>query len=104
MARSSRPLVAASGGSRGRRGAARRERGRLHVPHRGQQLVPQHRRAALLVLLIIGFFVWMQRLAAGQMGNVMSIGRSRAKAYTTDKPSTTFADIAGYEGVKQGDH
>ena len=43
----------------------------------------------------------MQRRAAGQMGNVMSIGRSRAKAYTTDKPSTTFADIAGYEGVKQ---
>ena len=52
-------------------------------------------------LLIIGFFVWMQRRAAGQMGNVMSIGRSRAKAYNTDKPSTTFADIAGYEGVKQ---
>ena len=43
----------------------------------------------------------MQRRAAGQMGNVMSIGRRRAKAYTADKPSTTFADIAGYEGVKQ---
>jgi cell division protease FtsH len=27
--------------------------------------------------------------------------RSRAKAYNADKPSTTFADIAGYEGVKQ---
>ena len=55
----------------------------------------------LPVLLIIGFFVWMQRRAAGQMGNVMSIGRSRAKAYSQDKPSTTFSDIAGYEGVKQ---
>ena len=55
----------------------------------------------LPVLLIIGFFVWMQRRAQGQMGNVMSIGRSRAKAYSTDQPSTTFADIAGYEGVKQ---
>ncbi len=43
----------------------------------------------------------MQRRAAGQMGNVMSIGRSRAKAYNTDKPSTTFSDIAGYTGVKQ---
>src|SRR4249920_1780518 len=52
-------------------------------------------------ILIIVFFVWLQRRAAGQMGNVMSIGRSRAKAYTADKPSTTFADIAGYEGVKQ---
>ncbi|MEY2400162.1 MAG: cell division protease FtsH [Ilumatobacteraceae bacterium] len=55
----------------------------------------------LPLVLLIGFFMWMQRRSAGQMGNVMSIGRSRAKAYTTDKPSTTFADIAGYEGVKQ---
>ncbi len=55
----------------------------------------------LPVMLIIGFFVWMQRRAQGQMGNVMSIGRSRAKAYSADKPSTTFSDIAGYEGVKQ---
>ncbi|MDW3216462.1 MAG: ATP-dependent zinc metalloprotease FtsH [Ilumatobacteraceae bacterium] len=54
----------------------------------------------LPVLLIIGFFVWMQRRAQGQMGNVMSIGRSRAKSYDADKPSTTFSDIAGYEGVK----
>ena len=55
----------------------------------------------LPVMLIIGFFVWMQRRAAGQMGNVMSIGRSRAKTYDADKPSTTFSDIAGYAGVKQ---
>ena len=52
-------------------------------------------------ILIIGFLVWMNKRAQGQMGNVMSIGRSRAKAYQADKPSTTFADIAGYEGVKQ---
>ncbi|HEX9968972.1 MAG TPA: ATP-dependent zinc metalloprotease FtsH, partial [Acidimicrobiales bacterium] len=51
--------------------------------------------------LIIGFLIWMQRRASGQMGNVMSVGRSRAKTYDADKPSTTFADIAGYEGVKQ---
>ncbi|MFN3254951.1 MAG: ATP-dependent zinc metalloprotease FtsH [Ilumatobacter sp.] len=55
----------------------------------------------LPVFLIIAFLVWMQRRAAGQMGGVMSIGKSKAKAYTTDKPSTTFGDIAGYEGVKQ---
>jgi cell division protease FtsH len=54
----------------------------------------------LPVMLIIGFFVWLQRRAQGQMGGVMSIGRSKAKAYDTDKPSTTFSDIAGYEGVK----
>ncbi len=51
--------------------------------------------------LIMGFFIWMQRRAMGQAGNIMSIGRSRAKNYNADKPSTTFADVAGYEGVKQ---
>ncbi len=51
-------------------------------------------------VLIIGFFVLMQRRAQGQMGNIMSIGRSRAKTYSTERPGTTFADVAGYEGVK----
>ncbi len=55
----------------------------------------------LPVLLLIGFFVWMQRRAQGQMGSVMQIGRSKAKTYSSEKPGTTFADIAGYEGVKQ---
>jgi cell division protease FtsH len=55
----------------------------------------------LPVMLIIGFFVWMQRRAQGQMGGVMSIGKSKAKAYDADRPSTTFDDIAGYAGVKQ---
>jgi len=50
--------------------------------------------------LIIGFLVWMNKRASGQMGNMMSVGRSRAKTFNPDRPSTTFADIAGYEGVK----
>ena len=54
----------------------------------------------LPVILIIGFFVWLQRRAQGQMGGVMSVGKSKAKAYDADNPSTTFNDIAGYEGVK----
>jgi cell division protease FtsH len=52
-------------------------------------------------MLIMGFFIWMQRRAMGQAGNIMSIGRSKAKPYDADNPTTTFADIAGYEGVKQ---
>jgi cell division protease FtsH len=55
----------------------------------------------LPVSLLILFFVWMQRRAMGQAGNIMSVGKSKAKAYTTDRPSTTFADVAGYDGVKQ---
>jgi len=55
----------------------------------------------LPVLLLSGFFVWMSRRAQGQMGAVMNIGRSRAKVYATDKPKTTFADVAGYSAVKE---
>ncbi len=51
--------------------------------------------AAFIVLII-----WMARRAQGQMGGIMSIGRSRAKVYTTERPRTTFSDVAGYEGVK----
>jgi cell division protease FtsH len=55
----------------------------------------------LPVGLFIAFFWWMQRRAQNQMGGIMSIGRSRAKTYSTERPGTTFADVAGYDGVKQ---
>ena len=55
----------------------------------------------LPVMLLIGFFWWMQRRAQGQMGGIMSVGRSKAKTYTTERPGTTFDDVAGYAGVKQ---
>ncbi|MEO2171420.1 MAG: ATP-dependent zinc metalloprotease FtsH, partial [Acidimicrobiales bacterium] len=55
----------------------------------------------LPVGMIILFFWWMSRRAQGQMGGMMSIGRSKAKLYTTERPGTTFDDVAGYEGVKQ---
>jgi cell division protease FtsH len=55
----------------------------------------------LPVLLLVIFFVWMSRRAQGQMSGIMSIGRSRAKVYTTERPRTSFADVAGYSGVKQ---
>jgi cell division protease FtsH len=56
---------------------------------------------ALPLLLFVGFIVWMNRRAQGQMGGIMQIGRSKAKTYSSEKPGTTFADVAGYEGVKQ---
>ncbi len=34
------------------------------------------------------------------MSGIMSIGRSKAKVYTTERPRTTFTDVAGYNGVK----
>ncbi|HET9690699.1 MAG TPA: ATP-dependent zinc metalloprotease FtsH [Acidimicrobiales bacterium] len=55
---------------------------------------------AVYLLLIVGVFFFITRRAQGQMGNIMSIGRSKAKVYTTERPRTTFADVAGYDGVK----
>ncbi len=55
----------------------------------------------LPVALLIGFFWWIARRQQSQMGGIMSIGRSKAKTYTTERPATTFADVAGYEGVKR---
>jgi len=50
--------------------------------------------------LIMGVFYLISRRAQGQMGGIMSIGRSKAKLYSTERPSTTFSDVAGYDGVK----
>jgi cell division protease FtsH len=55
----------------------------------------------LPIALIFGFLIWLNRRAQGQMSGIMSIGRSRAKLYTTERPRTTFSDVAGYQGVKQ---
>jgi cell division protease FtsH len=55
----------------------------------------------LPILLLVGFWFWMSRRAQGQITGLMSIGRSRAKTYNTEKPKTTFNDVAGYSGVKQ---
>ena len=56
----------------------------------------------LLPLVLIGaIWFFIARRAQGQMGAVMNIGRSRAKVYNTDKPKTTFADVAGYGAVKE---
>ena len=54
----------------------------------------------LILVLFVGIFFWISRRAQGQMSGIMSIGRSRARLYTTERPRTTFADVAGYQGVK----
>src|SRR5580693_9745599 len=52
------------------------------------------------LLLLVGVFVWFARRGRKQLGGIMSIGRSKAKLYDEERPSTRFADIAGYEGSK----
>jgi cell division protease FtsH len=54
----------------------------------------------LPLLLIIGIFVWLSRRGGRQLGGLMGIGKSKAKVYDEERPSTHFTDIAGYEGSK----
>lgn len=58
--------------------------------------------AFLPLLLLIGFFLWSVRRTAGSLtGGISAIGRSRAKIIEAERPTTGFADVAGYDGVKQ---
>jgi cell division protease FtsH len=56
----------------------------------------------ILPILLFGWF-WMRlsRGAAGQLQGVLGTGRSRAKVFDEERPDTTFADVAGYEGAKE---
>ena len=56
-----------------------------------------------LFIIAIGaaFIYFIGRQTRGQMSGIMSIGRSKAKTFSSDRPSTTFEDVAGYTGVKQ---
>ncbi len=51
--------------------------------------------------LFVGLMVFISRQAKGQMQGMLSVGRSKAKQFNQDRPKTTFADVAGYFGVKQ---
>jgi cell division protease FtsH len=55
----------------------------------------------LPLLLFVAFFVYLGRSTRRQLGAIGGVGRSRGRVYDADKPSTTFADVAGYEGVKR---
>jgi cell division protease FtsH len=55
----------------------------------------------LPLLLFVGFFIYLGRSTRRQLGAIGGVGRSRGRVYDTDRPSTTFADVAGYEGVKR---
>ncbi len=55
----------------------------------------------IMILIFGGFFFFISRQSKSQMNGMMSIGRSRAKLFSEDRPTTTFADVAGYDGVKQ---
>jgi cell division protease FtsH len=55
----------------------------------------------LPLLLFIAFFVYLGRSTRRQLAGLGGIGRSRAKVFDMERPETTFADVAGYEGAKR---
>jgi len=55
----------------------------------------------LPLLLFLAFFIYLGRSTRRQLGAIGGVGRSRGRVYDTTRPSTTFADVAGYEGVKR---
>jgi cell division protease FtsH len=55
----------------------------------------------LPVLLLIGFFVWMSRRTTQQMTSATAFTSGRARVHRSERSTTTFDDIAGYEAVKQ---
>jgi cell division protease FtsH len=54
----------------------------------------------LPILIFVWLFRRISRSAAGGLQGVLGAGRSRAKVFDEERPSTTFADVAGYEGAK----
>ncbi|MEP6774797.1 MAG: ATP-dependent metallopeptidase FtsH/Yme1/Tma family protein, partial [Chloroflexota bacterium] len=55
----------------------------------------------LPTLILVGAFVFMMRQAQGTNSQAMSFGKSRARLFTGNKPTITFADVAGVEEAKQ---
>ncbi len=55
----------------------------------------------LPLVVIVALFVWSGRATGRQLAGVGGIGRSRGKVYDTERPATTLADVAGYEGAKR---
>jgi cell division protease FtsH len=53
------------------------------------------------ILLVVWFWIRLSRGASGQLQGVLGVGRSKAKVFDMERPSTTFADVAGYEGAKE---
>jgi cell division protease FtsH len=51
-------------------------------------------------LILVWFWRRLSRGAAGQMQGILGVGRSRAKVFDEERPSTKFTDVAGYDGAK----
>ncbi|MGA2302994.1 MAG: ATP-dependent zinc metalloprotease FtsH [Acidimicrobiales bacterium] len=54
-----------------------------------------------LPFIILGYLWWrLSKGASGRLSGALGVGRSKAQIFDEERPSTTFADVAGYEGAK----
>ncbi len=51
-------------------------------------------------VLVFGVFILIARRATQSQQNIFSFGKSKAKVVLEDKPTTTFADVAGVDEAK----
>ncbi|HEY8445806.1 MAG TPA: ATP-dependent zinc metalloprotease FtsH [Thermomicrobiales bacterium] len=55
----------------------------------------------LPTLFLIAIFVFMMRQAQGSNNQAISFGKSRARLFMGNKPTVTFADVAGVDEAKE---
>jgi cell division protease FtsH len=60
----------------------------------------------LPLIALFAYFLYLGRrtrrqLGGAGIGGLMGVGRSRAKVYDEERPTTRFVDVAGYEGAKR---
>ena len=55
----------------------------------------------LPLVIVGGFLLFMMRQAQSSNNQAMMFGKSRARVFTGDKPTVSFADVAGVEEAKQ---
>ena len=56
----------------------------------------------LPLLFFVALFVWIGRRGLHQAtGGIKGVGGSKAKLYDEERPSTRFADVAGYDAAKR---
>jgi cell division protease FtsH len=80
----------------------------LNSNHVTYKAIPQADNNALIsilinflpIILIFGVILFIARRATQSQQNIFSFGKSKAKVILEDKPSTTFADVAGVDEAK----
>ncbi len=55
----------------------------------------------LPTLFLVGIFLFIMRQSQGSNNQAMSFGKSRARLFTANKPTVTFADVAGVDESKE---